>query len=298
MSEFNSARRPRFLCLCINYRNDAESFEYARQLAALPGYDGDVCVVSNSPSTILSELLAQNHGRTDGSRLLVYFPDANLGYFGGAAFGLKKYLAEYSLPEWVMVSNTDIVFADHGLFVRLATLYRDTTPNPAILAPDILLESRGVLPSTVRRQNPFMEVRPRPVRLKFLRAISRWYPVYAAFELITALRYALFNAMRWGKRTSTEAQAQPRAVYAACGACMFFHRSYFERGGNLDFPSFLFGEELFVAESARALGLRIQFDPRLRVVHREHGAVRLLSSRQMARYMRDSLGVLVRTYFS
>ena len=153
VSEFESARRPRFLCLCINYRNDAESFKFARQLAALPGYDGDVCVVSNSPSAMLPELLAQNHGRTDGSRLLVYFPDANLGYFGGAAFGLKKYLTENPLPEWIMVSNTDIVFADQGLFVRLANLYRDAMPNPAILAPDILLESRGALPSTVRRQS-------------------------------------------------------------------------------------------------------------------------------------------------
>jgi GT2 family glycosyltransferase len=296
--EVKPVRRPKFLCLCVNYRNDAETFEFARQLATLPGYDGDVCVVSNSPSAMLPELLTLNRGRMDDSRLLVLFPDANLGYFGGAAFGLKNYLIENPLPEWVMVSNTDIAFPDHGLFAKLVNFYRDPIAMPAILAPDILLESRGALPSTVRRQNPFMETRPRPARLKFLRAVSQWYPIYAAFELLTALRYALVNAMRLGKRTSTEAEIQPRTVYAAFGACILFHRSYFEAGGSLDFPAFLFGEELFVAESARALGLSIQFDPRLRVVHREHGAVRLLSSRQMARHMRDSLHVLVRTYFS
>jgi GT2 family glycosyltransferase len=279
----------------VNYQNDAETFEFASTLAALPGYNGDVYVVSNSPSTQLDGLLALNNARSDQSRLFLIFPESNLGYFGGAARALNIYLTENSLPEWTMVSNTDVVFSDQDLFNKLATEY--PSGPPAVVAPDIVLQSRSGLPSSLTHQNPHMESRPAALRLRFLHLMSRWYPIYAGYELLSTARYALGRTLGIGSGAAADGLAKARSIYAPFGACMFFHRSYFESGCGLDYPSFLFGEEIFVAESARARQLRVEFNPRLRVVHREHGSIRLVPSRRIARYQRDSHEFLLKAYF-
>ena len=51
---------------------------------------------------------------------------------------------------------------------------------------------------------------------------------------------------------------------------MLFASSYFDKGGTLNYPSFLFGEELFVAEQARQLNLTTVFEPSLKIEHQQH----------------------------
>lgn len=131
-------------------------------------------------------------------------------------------------------------------------------------------------------------------------AISRNYFTYAAYELLSSLRYAITNIMARARRQTVEevAAERTRKIYAPFGAFIVFHRRYFEAGGHLNYGSFLFGEEIFVAETARRLGMAIVYDSRLRLCHREHGAMLNVPSRQIARYAAQSARYLARTYFS
>jgi hypothetical protein len=280
----------RFLTLCVNYKNDAETAEFARTVRGLPGYSGHVVVVSNSEV----EDGGQLSGLSDAESILLAVPERNLGYFGGAAWGLDLYLKDNPLPEWIIVSNTDLSFPDREFFRKLEELYG--SDPPAIVAPDIVLQPRGNLPSSNDHQNPHLAVRPSPARMQILRSVARFYVVYVAYEFASSLRYRIRNAwMKVLDRRSAFTDAVP--IYAPFGAFIIFHRGYFDAGGSLRYPSFLFGEEIYVAETARSFGLRVMYEPRLRVAHHEHGAVGKIASRRIARCVSQSYDYLVRAYF-
>jgi GT2 family glycosyltransferase len=88
-----------------------------------------------------------------------------------------------------------------------------------------------------------------------------------------------------------------RTIYAPQGSCLVFSRRYFEQGGSLEYPAFLFGEEIFVAETVLRLGLQVVYDPRLRVWHDEHASTGRLRSRKLARYVGQSAAYLADTFF-
>jgi len=61
-------------------------------------------------------------------------------------------------------------------------------------------------------------------------------------------------------------------VYAVHGSFLVFSHLFFSRGGRIDEDMFLFGEEAFVAEECRRLGLPVTYDPGMRVDHNEHAS--------------------------
>ena len=78
---------------------------------------------------------------------------------------------------------------------------------------------------------------------------------------------------------------------------LIFSSEYFRAGGSLDFPGFLFGEEVYLAETLRKLGLDAVYEPSLEVVHQEHKSTRLVKSRKMAREVASSAAYCADTYF-
>ena len=279
-----------FLTLCVNYKKDAETVEFVRTVAALPGYRGHVLVVSNSEAQRNGPLLTL----LDIESVTLARAKENLGYFGGISWGLEQYLKHNPMPEWVIVSNTDILFPDREFFEKLDHLFKKNPP--AVIAPDIVLTVRSGLPSTNEHQNPYFRVRPSRVRMRAMRAVARFYPIYLIYEFTSLLRHGIQNKIG-NARKGTVASRKPIPIYAPFGAFIIFHRSYFEAGGSLRYPSFLFGEEIYVAETARGLGLRVMYEPRLRVIHQEHGSTAGIASRKIAGYVRDSSEYLVRMYF-
>ncbi len=68
------------------------------------------------------------------------------------------------------------------------------------------------------------------------------------------------------------------ALDAGHGAFVVLSHHYFEAGGSLDYKSFLLGEEIFLAECCRDLGLSVLYDDSLTVIHQEHASIDLLKS--------------------
>ncbi|MEK7765553.1 MAG: hypothetical protein AAB368_04885, partial [bacterium] len=201
-----------------------------------------------------------------------------------------------SAPEWVIVSNADIAFPDAAFFDELIRSHA-VAPS-AVIAPAILSDRTGA------DQNPGMAERPSGRRMRFLRAAFSTYPTCLAYHLASYVKVRLlaaWNPLRAslrGLRARASAPSAPYAIYAPHGAFMIFHRSYFDRGGTFDHGAFLFGEEIFIAETCRRLGLAVVHDPRLRVRHRDHVSTGMFPSRKVARFEREANAYLVGEFFS
>ncbi len=238
--------------ICVNYNSESETREFVKAFSTLEGANRMlIAVVDNSDSEKLVQAL---HGLdcADGT-VKVLKPGTNLGYFGGAAWGFARLLEEEKLPEWVAVSNTDIHPVDGSFLEKLRSLSAHS--SAAIIAPAI-----AALPSGAP-QNPYMLKRPSYMRMKMSAII---YNNHIFFYLHLSLSLIKRGIKTWFRNAREETRPlESCALYAPHGSFVIFHRSYFEKGGNLDFGAFLFGEEIFVAETAHRLKLKVEFEPTL-----------------------------------
>ena len=285
-----SQSAPSVLVLCVNYHNDRDTVAFVKGLLALEASDQlQIVVVDNSvrefPEPKLDSLSSSD------PRVRVLHPKRNLGYFGGAAWGLRQHLSAAPLTDWVVVANTDISFPDYDVLTRLSRLPKGESP---VIAPAIRSNLSGT------DQNPYMSKRPSGVRMHFYKWVFRYYPLFVIYHQLSAAKQkitALFHSSGRSASGSGEAkEAQRQPIYAPHGAFMIFHRSYFQAGGSFDYAVFLFGEEIFVAETVRRLGLTVMYEPSLVVVHREH-ATTGSRSRQIAKYAAEASAYCADQYF-
>lgn len=286
--------KPLILTVCVNYNNDQETQQFVSELLAQKGdFSQRVIIVDNSESPSLDSSV-YNLFKSD-SRVLIINSGKNLGYYGGAALGLREYIKEFPLPDWIIVCNTDIALIQPDFLSKFCDLY--SVHHHAVIAPAIH--------STLSKvdQNPHMQRRPSAARMYFYKWIFRYYPTFVAYQTLALAKQKLLavihkNPVFTGdKEVDKAAQREPRAIYAPHGSFVVFHRSYFEAGGSLDHGAFLFGEEVFVAETVRRLGLTVTYDPRLVVVHREHAATGVLKNRKRFLYVREASAYCADKFF-
>jgi hypothetical protein len=79
---------------------------------------------------------------------------------------------------------------------------------------------------------------------------------------------------------------------------MVFNNSFFEKGGTLNYPSVLFGEEIFIAEQVLKLNLKMVYEPILHVEHHEHATTGVFKSKKTVNYLHQSYTYLLKTYFT
>jgi GT2 family glycosyltransferase len=267
--------------IVVSYRNNRELVAFLQHLDGFPDdLIGSTVATANGLDPAAVAALQTDTVALLRGRIQLVAGAQNPGYFGGAALALRQWQARGQIPDWVIVTNDDIRFAS-DFFKRLAA-YAAT--GVAVLAPDI------VVPITGLHQNPLYTSKPPAWRIRLLRWLHQHPTIMQLFVGLREFR------QHWRKRQKP-AGTGSRVIYAPHGACIVFSRAYFAAGGNLDYPCFLYGEEFFVAETARRLGLDIRVEPTLQVTHHEHSTTGLLAPASMARPVHDSLGFLLREYY-
>jgi len=213
----------------------------------------------------------------------------NLGYFRGAQEGLNYYLREHSIyPQWILVTNVDIVFTPQ-FFHRLNEL--NDRQNLGVIAPSIISQKWNT------DYNPKILVRYSKRKLKIFRFL---YSNFLIHNLYLAAAYAKKwrNGRKRGKESNEVYPAKVvKKIYAPHGSCLVFKNNYFIRGGTLDLPNFLFGEEIYVAETALHLGLDVEYHPELVIHDYEHASTGFFLTPQMSLYNLQAIQSILERYY-
>lgn len=280
------------LVICVNYHDEQNTVSFVNEILQQECSDSlRLIIVDNSEGSSSDPRLL--HLAKADSRVQVMKAPGNLGYFGGANWALRLYLAGAPLPDWIIVSNSDISFIGRDFLIRLFTLYPDNAPS--VVAPSILSKFSGT------DQNPYMEQRPSSARMHFYKWVFRYYPTFVIYNTLSLVKHkmqAVIPMVIPFYDARKKKSKQPRAIYAPHGSFIIFHRSYFEAGGSLEYDVFLFGEEIFIAETARRLGLTVFYDPRLVVLHSGKATTGKFKSRKMARFIREASSYCADKFFS
>ena len=271
------SRLMKIAVVCVNYFCEGTIATMLRTINMSGDYALSITLVDNSQSMSASPSFAQIAG-TPAVTLLD--PGGNLGYLGAFAWAVRTQ-SLHSTHDMVILANPDLEFSQDFFATLAATDYDE---DIAIIAPDIVN-----LPS-LSRANPAMTRRPTRRRMGLRKVVHSNKQVYAAYDLLHRLKKRL--------RAQTSApQVEPARIYAPHGALMLFRAGYFEAGGSLDYFSFLFGEELFVAEEARRIGKSVLFDPNLHARHHEHVATGVLGTSNLSKFSHESLARIYDEYF-
>ena len=215
---------------------------------------------------------------------------SNPGYFGGARVGIEHYLARNATyPEWVLVTNVDIVF-ENRFFTRLSELAADETLG--VVAPSIISDKWKT------DYNPSLMARYSGGRLQFYHLLYSSVVLHNLFLIAAYTKMWLVRVFRKNREVAEGKGSGNKKMYASHGSCMIFNRNYFSHGGNLDLPNFLYGEEIHVAEHALQAGLAIVYHPELVIYDFEHASTGFFVTSATNRFNRQAIRIILDRYYS
>ena len=199
----------------------------------------------------------------------------NPGYFGA----VKKLMQDVNVAEYdyAIVSNVDLTLAE-DFFINLAAY--DCPEDTGWIAPRIWSQLEG------RDRNPQRLARPTRRKMQILKAFYQ-YPLLDTIYHHTAYRRKKYNT-----------QAEPGTIYAGHGSLIILTKHYLQKCGKIDYPIFLFCEELFLAENCRQAGLTVRYEPSIRVNDKEHVSIGKMPHSVYCQHNLKAMNYIIKKFFT
>jgi len=255
----------------VNYNNSEvtlhclESLRRAKINAGM-SFELDVTIVDNGSDK--NELLKLTKGIAQ-EELLV--SKENLGYMGGLNLALSE--RNPTLYDYTILANNDLLFSD-DFFMILERMSLGS--EYGIICPDIETVD-GI------HQNPHEACEVSQIR-------KCMYSIYFCNYYLGRLMYQIKQLVKKisGKANRVKRWNEPCDLYLGYGAIYLLRPSFFKNLHSIKYPCFLMGEEYYFSKAAADVGLKLRFEPSLKVIHLEHASVDKVPSRKMYEFEKES----------
>ena len=182
---------------------------------------------------------------------------------------------DVSVYDYVLISNVDLTVAE-DFFVKLSDYPCDATTG--WIAPQIF--SRWEM----RDKNPGVLKRYPLRKLRMLRLLYR-FPMLETLYTRTFYRLKKYQHHPAGQ------------IYAGHGSVLILTQKYFELCGRIDYPVFLFCEELYLAEQCLKMGLRVEYVPDIKVEDAEHVSTGRMNHRFFCRCNYEAVSYIIERFY-
>lgn len=233
----------RLAIFCVTYNSYKELYDYLKSI--------QVAALSLTANAAIDVFVADNttdhyeniRFRCEAMkfRLKVYPFHQNLGYFGAIREMMKREVC--GMYDYVIVSNVDVTLEPDSINRLVHASFGQDT---GWIAPAIISGKTGC------DMNPFTTKRYTASKLKIMRRLFK-YP------LLHRLYHLTLHQIK--RRKSHKAGT----IYAGHGSFIILTREYIRRCGPIDYPVFLYGEEIYLAEECRLHGLNVVYNPSVRI---------------------------------
>ncbi|MBR1809792.1 MAG: hypothetical protein IJ776_10460 [Paludibacteraceae bacterium] len=260
------------LLICVTYRSYGQLSDFLSSVesaaALCPDVHVDVAIADNTPK---EESVSVCDDYNHISIKQYHFYD-NLGYLGAAQQIYNHNAAQY---DFCAITNVDLTLAP-DFFSLLLTIDTNTI---GWIAPDIYTISDH------RHENPYMLSRPS----KFNFFI--WNIIYSS-QFINKIYNILHKLKRENHPTPSH-----QDIYAAHGSFMLFTGNFISMQPILSFPTFLYGEEIYIAELTRLSALKVVYIPQLKIYNSGHVNMSAIPQTQRSKWSKQSLIAIRNAYF-
>jgi GT2 family glycosyltransferase len=277
------------LNIIVNYYNESDVINYLNDInnqKNLPTLK--VLLVDNSQSFSKKKIL----NSFNNFEIIFLNPKTNLGYYGAAKYGYDYYCENFPTPDVTIISNTDIQFLDGFFFSKLEKIYNED--KETILSPLVL---RG---KVKREWFAHTVSRPTIKRVKFLKFLLDYKLSSYAYNYLSLYKQLLTDLLiQFAKKLGYQINytKNSKFIYAPNGAFTILPRSFFDRGGSLKLFCFLYGEEIFIAEQAIRLNLKIQYNINLKLLHSGNATLNIHNNKKILLWKKDAVNCYFKKYF-
>ncbi|MEQ1530257.1 MAG: hypothetical protein ABL925_13160, partial [Methylococcales bacterium] len=175
-------------------------------------------------------------------------------------------------------SNVDLT-VDESFFYILKS---KTFPvDVGVIAPAIISEQNN------NDLNPKIINRPSRLQLYKNLLIFKFTYLFILYSFLSKLK----------AKSATKKHISQCDIYAPHGSFIIFTKSYFANGANINYPRFLFGEEVFVGEQCIKTGQKVRYDPDILIHDNEHGSTSKEKNKFISQEHVKSLAYLLEHYF-
>lgn len=240
--------------IIVNYKNEDKTIEYVKEELIKIQTQNIIVVVNNSATadsndklkTALSAELVRDIRKIEAKnkRCFIVSHSDNLGFAKGNNLGAEFLLNHYSI-RYFLFSNNDIRFIDTNAVEALIEK-ADTLPSVGVIGPNII----GV---DGRKQSPDPYY-------------SFWARYFWMYWLTPFMPKSVKNKLF--KLNYTQ-QAQEGIHYRVMGSFFLVKAVDFVACGMMDPNTFLFSEEMILAERMKAIKRDVYFYPAVTILH-EH----------------------------
>ncbi len=246
----------------------------------------DIFFVENS-SQFDKEMIRQIKERGQNYSIQ-YVESENLGYFPSAIAAIKRHAINAIDYEYFIISNVDLEVTK-AFFTDLKNI--NFSRDIGVYAPAILSKRTNI------DRNPKIIERPSSKKLKLNMLLFSTAPSYALLLLTNHIRLKLRKLLNYIiGTTSSNKEIKDTKIYAPHGSFILMTNRFFQNNLVLDYPIFLFGEEIYIAEKARESNLDIKYVPNLVINDTEHASTSLLNNKSYRSYNANALAYLLKTF--
>ena len=89
-----------------------------------------------------------------------------------------------------------------------------------------------------------------------------------------------------------------KLIYAPNGAFTILPKSFFERGGSLNLFCFAYGEEVFIAEQALKLNLKVEYNVNLKLIHTGYATLNVRKNKRVMKWKKEAVNAYYDKFFS
>lgn len=260
------------ISIVICYHNSGEVCHYADSLLQLDGGNDIALVVVINKATGMDIGALQSLAERSALDVMITDPGENLGYMNGLLFGYRQYRAAGgAVPRYVILSNTDIQYADSGFLQEL--LGRKYQDGVWCIGPSIYVPGRKTYDNPSAGQ--------RRTKREIDRLIHRFETPFLR------VLYIGFSPVKG--RLVRGKKPDSQLVYEVHGCFFILTGECADYMAEKRFGALMYSEEAFVAENIYQTGHQVFYDADLEVWHMEHSVTGLLSNRKIAEYLAESM---------
>lgn len=230
-----------------------------------------IVVVDNSSNNENVELLKTIESLN--SNIHIIFNNVNIGYFKGLNCGIRYLRQQNENIEYVVIGNNDLVFPCdfyESIIANKLTLEQHAVVSPNISTLDGLYQNPHVINSISKLREVVYDL-----------YYSNYY--LAQFIIKAAKVTKMFT-----DRKDEEQHAIAQEIYQGHGSCYILGPLFFKHFEELWAPTLLMGEEFFLSVQLMEKGMKVFYEPSIKVVHHCNGAIEKMPKKQMWEYARDA----------
>lgn len=265
--------------ICVNYNSYNELYDYLGTIDLASSHIKDIASID----VFIADNTVENNIRIEISpyqyiNVSVKSFYENLGYLGGVNRIIESIgISDIKKYDYVIISNVDLFMSENFFEILLSNNYDSQIGwiTPRIIS----LQDK-------QDKNPRMIYRPSLSKMRIILFLFNYSYLFYAYKKI------LHKIARKKKAINTN-----EIIYAGHGSFMIFTKSFFKAVDNIQFDSFLYGEEIFFAELNRKANLKVYYDRSIFVNDIEHVSTKKVKRMVWYQMNRDSIKMLIRKFW-